>query len=261
MLRVLFVGDVVGQPGCQMLRRELPRLKRQYHVDLTVVNGENSAVGNGILPSSADWIFESGADVITGGNHSFQRREIYPYFEEHPQLLRPANYPSCCEGAGVYVYDLGRWRVAVISLMGTVFLEPLENPFYAIDRILAETQADCYLVDFHAEATGEKKAFAYYVDGRVSCVVGTHTHIQTADEQILENGTGYLTDLGMTGPQRSVLGVSPEDIISRYRTQMPTRFRVPEGACELDALLAEIDPQTKRCQKLTRIQIREPQKP
>ena len=156
MLNVLMVGDVVGQPGCRMLRRELPRLKRKYHADLTIVNGENSAVGNGILPSSADWIFESGADVITGGNHSFQRREIYPYLEEHPQLLRPANYPACCEGRGVYVYELGRWRVAVVSLMGTAFLEPLESPFYAMDRILKETVADLFLVDFHAEATGEK---------------------------------------------------------------------------------------------------------
>lgn len=257
MLNVLMVGDVVGQPGCRMLRRELPRLKRKYHADLTIVNGENSAVGNGILPSSADWIFESGADVITGGNHSFQRREIYPYLEEHPQLLRPANYPACCEGRGVYVYELGRWRVAVVSLMGTAFLEPLESPFYAMDRILKETVADLFLVDFHAEATGEKKALAYDLDGRVSLVVGTHTHIQTADEQILEKGTGYLTDLGMTGPLRSVLGVSPEDIISRYRTQMPTRFTVPEGRCGLDALAAQIDPVSKRCVQLERIRLRE----
>jgi len=257
MIKVLWVGDVVGQPGCTMLRRELPKLKRRYQVDLTVVNGENSAVGNGILPGSADLIFESGADVITGGNHSFQRREIYSYLEEHPQLLRPANYPVCCEGNGVYVYDLGRWRIAVVSLAGTAFMEPLENPFYTMDRILKETEADLFLVDFHAEATGEKKALAYDLDGKVSLLVGTHTHIQTADEEILEKGTGYLTDLGMTGPVRSVLGVSPEDIISRYRTQMPTRFTVPEGACRLDALYCEIDPVTKRCVKLERIQIKD----
>lgn len=256
-MRILFVGDVVGAPGCRMLRAQLPRLRREHRVDLTIVNGENSAVGNGILPNSAEWIFESGADVITGGNHSFQRREIYPYLEEHPQLLRPANYPACCEGNGVYVYDAGRTRVAVISLMGTAFMEPLENPFYAMDRLLQTVEADLYLVDFHAEASGEKKALAYAFDGKVSAVVGTHTHIQTADEQILEHGTAYITDVGMTGPIRSVLGVAPEDIISRYRTQMPTRFTVPEGACHLDALLVNIDEKTKRATAVQRISIQE----
>lgn len=256
-MRILFVGDVVGAPGCRMLRAQLPRLRREYRVDLTIVNGENSAVGNGILPNSADLIFESGADVITGGNHSFQRREIYPYLEEHPQLLRPANYPACCEGNGAYVYDAGRTRVAVISLMGTAFMEPLENPFYAMDRLLQTVEADLFLVDFHAEASGEKKALAYAFDGKVSAVVGTHTHIQTADEQILEHGTAYITDVGMTGPIRSVLGVAPEDIISRYRTQMPTRFTVPEGACHLDALLVEVDEKTKRATAVKRISVEE----
>lgn len=253
MIRVLFIGDIVGQPGCRFLRQVLPRLKQEEQVDVCIANGENSAVGNGILPRSAEDLFDSGVDVITTGNHVFRRREIYPYLDEHPQLIRPANYPDCCNGNGYYVYDGGRFRLCVINLMGTVFLDNLAHPFYTMDRILQEVKADLYFVDFHAEATGEKKALAYYLDGRISALVGTHTHVQTADERILPNGTGYLTDAGMTGPAESVLGVNPQNIIKRYLTCMPTRFEVPDGACQLNGVVLDLDEKSGKCTKIKRI--------
>lgn len=252
-MNLLFIGDVVAGVGCQYLRQHLPQLKRKYNIDLTVVNAENSADGNGVLPSSADSLFESGADVLTGGNHSFRRREIYDYLDEHPQLLRPANFPGDCPGSGVHVYDMGRYRVAIISLQGTVFSEPLESPFITLDRLLQKTDADFYFVDFHAEATGEKKALAYHFDGRVSGIFGTHTHVQTADEQILPNGCAYITDLGMTGPCQSVLGVKPENIIRRYLTSLPTRFETADGPCQLQGVVVTLDEKTKRCQSIMRI--------
>lgn len=253
MIRVLFIGDIVGQPGCRFLRQILPRLKQEEHVDVCIANGENSAVGNGILPCSADSLFDSGVDVITTGNHVFRRREIYSYLDEHPQLIRPANYPDRCNGNGYYVYDGGRFQLCVINLMGTVFLDNLAHPFYTMDRILQEVKADLYFVDFHAEATGEKKALAYYLDGRISALVGTHTHVQTADERILPNGTGYLTDAGMTGPVESVLGVNPQNIITRYLTCMPTRFEVPDGACQFNGVVLDLDEKSGKCTKIKRI--------
>lgn len=254
-MKLLFVGDVVSSVGCDDLRQKLPALKRQYGIDLTVVNAENSAVGNGVLPASADFLFASGADVLTGGNHSFKRREIYSYLEDHPQLLRPANFPAECPGSGVYVYDMGRWRIAIVSLMGNVFLEPLESPFLTLERILQQTEADFFFVDFHAEATGEKKALAYHFDGRIQGLFGTHTHVQTADEQILEQGTAYITDLGMTGPIHSVLGVKAECIIQRYRTALPTRFEAAEGECRLNGVLVTLDERTKRCTEIVRLSL------
>lgn len=255
MLRILFVGDVVGQPGCDCLRRFLPKLKRENAIDIAIVNGENSAVGNGILPHSANFLLDSGADVITTGNHVFKRREIYSYLDENPQVIRPANFPSCCNGNGYYVYDGGSYQFCIINLLGTVYMEPLANPFYEADRILKEVKADYYFVDFHAEATGEKKALAYYLDGRVSCVVGTHTHVQTADEQILPNGTGYITDAGMTGPIQSVLGTNPQNVINKYLTAMPTRFTVEDISCQINGVIAEIDEKTGKCTKMFRVNL------
>ena len=254
-MNILMIGDVVGKPGCDYLSKVLPKLKQTYHPVLTVVNGENSAVGNGILPQSADAIFQSGADVITGGNHSFRRREIQTYIEEMPFLLRPANFPPGCWGNGYCVVDCGKYSIAVISLMGQIYMDPLSCPFRTMDRILETVRANFYIVDFHAEATGEKLALAYYLDGRVSVVAGTHTHVQTADETILEHGTGYLSDLGMVGPIRSILGVTPENIVEKMTTHLPTRFVVPDGPCKLNGAVFTLDPKTGKCTAIERIQI------
>lgn len=242
-IKVMAIGDVVSEQGCNCLREKLPKLKRELGVDLCIVNGENSALGNGMTPFSVEHIFTSGADVITGGNHSFRRREIYETLEGSLSVIRPANYGESCPGTGVCICDKGAFRAAVINVLGTAFMEPLKNPFECIDEILLKLgeQVNIIIVDFHAEATAEKKAFAYYVDSRVSAVFGTHTHVQTSDEQILEGGTGYITDVGMTGPYRSVIGVEPELAIEKMRTNMPVRFKNPDGECRLQGVLFEID--------------------
>ncbi len=254
-MRLLMIGDVVGAPGCNYVREKLPAFKRKYEIDVVVANGENSAVGNGVLPVSAGHLFDSGIDVLTGGNHSFKRREIYDYLPDHPNLLRPANYPDCPYGEGWFVLDAGSFTLLVISLLGTVYLEPLDDPFRTADKLIREHPATFTVVDFHAEATGEKMAMGYYLDGRVSAVVGTHTHVQTADEQILERGTGYISDLGMTGPVRSILGTSPEDIVQKMTSHLPTRFHVPEGACKLEGVILDLDKKTGLCTEIRRVRI------
>ncbi|MCI6023532.1 MAG: TIGR00282 family metallophosphoesterase [Candidatus Faecivivens sp.] len=254
-MRLLMIGDVVGAPGCNYVREKLPAFKRKYEIDVVVANGENSAVGNGVLPVSAGHLFDSGIDVLTGGNHSFKRREIYDYLPDHPNLLRPANYPDCPYGEGWFVLDAGSFTLLVISLLGTVYLEPLDDPFRTADKLIREHPATFTVVDFHAEATGEKMAMGYYLDGRVSAVVGTHTHVQTADEQILEKGTGYISDLGMTGPVRSILGTSPEDIVQKMTSHLPTRFHVPEGACKLEGVILDLDKKTGLCTEIRRVRI------
>ena len=254
-MRLLMIGDIVGAPGCNYVREKLPAFKRKYEIDVVVANGENSAVGNGVLPVSAGHLFDSGIDVLTGGNHSFKRREIYDYLPDHPNLLRPANYPDCPYGEGWFVLDAGSFTLLVISLLGTVYLEPLDDPFRTADKLIREHPATFTVVDFHAEATGEKMAMGYYLDGRVSAVVGTHTHVQTADEQILEKGTGYISDLGMTGPVRSILGTSPEDIVQKMTSHLPTRFHVPEGACKLEGVILDLDKKTGLCTEIRRVRI------
>ncbi|MEG2597502.1 MAG: TIGR00282 family metallophosphoesterase, partial [Oscillospiraceae bacterium] len=207
-MRVFLIGDVIGQQGCDFVREKLPLFKKERQIDAVIANGENSAVGNGILPHSANFLLNSGVDVLTSGNHVFKRREIQEYMEEHPNLVRPANYPAGCYGNGYFVLDGGNWRICVINVLGQVYMDALGCPFKTCDQILKEVDADCYVVDIHAEATGEKMALGYYLDGRVSAVVGTHTHVQTSDETILPNGTGYISDLGMTGPIQSILGIT-----------------------------------------------------
>lgn len=255
MRKVLCIGDVVSQQGCDYLREKLPQFKRENGIELVMANGENSAVGNGVLPFSADFLFDSGVDVITTGNHVFRRREILPYLDEHTAIIRPANFPACCNGSGSYLYDGGSFRVLFVNLQGVSFMEPLRSPFEVIDEILADNAVSCVIVDFHAEATGEKRAMGFYLDGRVSLLVGTHTHVQTSDAQLLPNKTGYITDLGMTGPLQSVLGVLPEQVISRFVTQMPTRFETAEGKCTLEGIVAELDEKTGNCLSIKAIRI------
>lgn len=256
-MNILFIGDVVSAVGVEKLTRTLPRFKKEHRVDVVIVNGENAAVGNGLLPASADLLFAAGADCITGGNHTFRRREIYDYLDASPYCLRPANYKDDAPGKGFCVIDKGFVRVGVVNIMGTVFMEPLENPFDCADRTLSalKDEADFTVVDFHAEATAEKRALGFYLDGRAAAVVGTHTHVQTADEQILPHGTAYITDLGMTGPVQSVLGVTPELAIEKMRTNLPVRFQNPDGECRMQGLLVEIDKKTGKALRVERVSI------
>ena len=253
-MKILIVGDVVGQNGCSYLQKKLQELKRLHRADLTIVNGENSAEGNGILPASADDIFAAGADVITTGNHGLRRREINELMDREVGLLRPANYHRSAHGAGVYVIDKLSYRVAVINLQGVVYMDNIQNPFDYMEKLLGEVDAKIKIVDFHAEATSEKLALAHFLDGRVSLLYGTHTHVQTADERIFPQGMGYITDVGMCGARDSVLGVRPELAIRRLRTLLPTRFENAEGENLLCGLVAEIDERTGNCMALTRVQ-------
>lgn len=256
-LNILTIGDVVGSIGCEHLRAALPPLKKLKHIDFVICNGENSADGNGITPSSAKHIFDSGVDVITNGNHTFRRREVYEYLEDEPQILRPLNYPSGTPGRGYCIVDLGRTQIAVINLMGTVYLENLSCPFRAIDALLQTTELPkIRILDFHAEATGEKRAMGFYVDGRVSAMFGTHTHVQTADEDLLPHGTAYISDVGMTGPIQSALGVKPEIVIQKFTTKLPVRFINAQGPCKMDCMLLSIDEATGKCLEIERLSIR-----
>ncbi len=254
-MRVLMFGDVVGEAGCACFQHHAPRIKKQYQADLIVVNGENSARGNGITKQSADDLFAGGADVITTGNHCFRRRS-YDLFEDS-RILRPANYPEGAPGSGVCVLDCGAFRFAVINLMGTAFMEPLDNPFTTIDRILETVGTNNILLDFHAEATSEKRAMGWYLAGRVSAVIGTHTHVQTADEELLEGKTAYLTDVGMTGGAYSVLGVSVEAAIEKQRFHRPVTFTEAPPPCMLNAVCIEIDSKTGISTKIERINLRD----
>ena len=255
-MKILFIGDVVGSGGCEILLKKLPELKKRENIDLTIVNGENSADGNGIIPSSAENIFSAGADVITGGNHTFRRREIYEKLDSDEYMVRPANMPKTLPGAGLTYVDMGHTTVAVINLLGTVYMESADSPFFKADELIAEAKkngAEIILVDFHAEATSEKRALGFYLDSRVTAVVGTHTHVQTADEQILEGGTAYITDLGMTGTINSVLGIKKEIAIQKMRDKLPVRFQNETGKCRINGCIVEVDRNTKKAVSITRI--------
>lgn len=223
-MNLLFLGDVVGSHGCRFVSSKISELKQQYKIDVTVVNGENSADGNGITKSSADFLFRNGADIITTGNHCFRRKEIMDMYDGCDTLLRPANYPEGVTGKGVCIYDMGSVQIAVINLMGTIYMDSLDNPFDVIDKLLSNIDTKNIFVDFHAEATSEKKAMGHYLAGRVTGVIGTHTHVQTADSTILKNHTAYITDVGMCGAEMSVLGVKSELAIEKIKTHCPVKF-------------------------------------
>lgn len=253
MLNVLFIGDVVGQASANYLTQQLPKLKKQYETSVTVVNGENSANGNGITPFSAKLLLSGGADVITTGNHCFRRQEMNELYEESDVILRPANLGDTF-GKGVTVLDLGRTRLAVVNLMGRAFMEPCDNPFPCADRLLKEIDTPNILVDFHAEATSEKKAMGFFLEGRVSAVLGTHTHVQTADEEILSGHTGYLTDVGMTGRRRSVLGIDKDVILERLTSYYPRKHIYPEeGEFMINGAALSIDEKSGKCLSIQRV--------
>ncbi len=253
---ILAIGDVVGEGGLDQLTRHLRSLRRLKEIHFTVVNGENIA-GLGLTPAQADAVFAAGADVITLGNHTFGRQQIIPMLEESPYLLRPANFTGRAPGRGCGIYECGRITIRVINLIGRCNLDfHAENPFTTADRLLKEGRANLTLVDFHAEATSEKLAMGYYLDGRVSALWGTHTHVPTADEQILPKGTGYLTDVGMTGPVRSVIGIRPEQSVETFLGGLPGRYQVAGGPCKLCGAVFTLDGDTGLCTAVERIEIR-----
>lgn len=257
LLRILAVGDVVSDQGLAFLSRHLRPLQKQYAVDFTVVNGENAA-GVGLFPNQAEDLLNSGADVITLGNHTWDKLQIKDYLDDSPYLLRPANFAPHLPGRGFGVFDGPRGlRIGVLNLMGRFNLNSnLDSPFHVADRILPQMDADVVLVDFHAEASSEKGAFAWYLDGRVQALWGTHTHVPTADCQVLPKGCGFVTDLGMTGPHQSVLGLTPEGSINRFLGGLPQRFQAAPGPCKLDCVLFTIDTETKRCTQVQRCDYR-----
>lgn len=247
----VFVGDVVGNAGCAALAKALPEIKREYGADIAIVNGENSAEQNGISSESAAMIYNAGADVITTGNHAFKRHSISGEFERRETLIRPANFGGGLPGRGVCVLDMGRYSVAVINLIGTAFMTSVDNPFKCADEIIDSLSAKMIIVDFHAEATSEKRAMGCYLAGRVSAVFGTHTHVQTADERIMD-GTGYITDVGMTGPEDSILGVRKELIIEKFVNYKFAKYVTAGGACEVCGAVADIDPADGKCRRIER---------
>ena len=257
-LRLLAVGDVVGDPGLNFLNRRLRTLKKQYDVHFTVVNGENAS-GVGLTPAQAEDIFRAGADVITLGNHTWNRMQIVRTLEENPYILRPANYTNKAPGRGLGIYDGPRGlRIAVLNLIGRCELDfNADSPFSVADRLLKDVDADVVVVDFHAEATSEKGCMAFHLDGKVQALWGTHTHVPTADCQVLPKGLGFVTDLGFTGPALSVLGVRPDQALNRFLGAPPARFESADGPCKMDAVLFTIDTNTKRCTSVVRVDDRE----
>lgn len=251
-MNILFIGDVVGQASADFLVSRLPALKKQYNTDVTIVNGENSADGNGITPFSANILLNGGVDVITTGNHCFRRREMNDIYETSDIIIRPANLGDVV-GKGFCILDMGRTQLAVINLIGMAFMDNCDNPFNYVDRLLTEIATKNIIVDFHAEATSEKKAMGYFLEGRVSAVIGTHTHVQTADQQIIGGHTGFITDTGFTGVKESVLGIDKEVIISRLTTYYPRKHTYPEGEIMINGVSLTIDEKTGKCTAIKRI--------
>jgi metallophosphoesterase (TIGR00282 family) len=256
-LTVLCVGDVFGEPGRRAIEVLLPKLKKQHEVDLAVVNVENAAGGAGVTPPQARAFLEHGADVMTSGNHIWDKKEIIEYIAKENLLLRPANFPPGTPGVGSIVIKAGPHKVAVLNMMGRVFLPNLDCPFRKADEEipLLRRETPIIIVDMHCEATSESQAMGWYLDGRVSAVVGTHRHVQTADERVLPKGTAYITDLGLTGPTDSIIGVDPQIALQRFLTQMPNRFEPAKGPAALHGALIRVDPETGRGLSIERVRV------
>lgn len=256
-IRILFLGDIVGEPGRKAVIEQLPILKQTESLDFIIVNGENAAGGKGITPKIAIDLLRAGAAVITTGDHVWDQQDIVPYFPTEPRLLRPINYPDGTPGNGSVVLECAKGRVAVMQAQGRTFMQPaLENPFIALENEalkLREAGIGPIIVDFHAETTSEKIAMGRHLDGKVTAVLGTHTHVQTADETIFPGGTGFLTDAGMCGPEDSVLGRNIESVVWRFKTGMPTRFPVAKGKVRLCGAIVEADSETGACISIRRL--------
>jgi len=254
--RILFLGDIVGEPGRKAVTTMLPVLKEELAIDFIIVNGENSAGGRGITPKIAISLMRAGAAVITTGDHIWDQKEIVPFLGEEPRLLRPMNYPAGAPGSGWIVLETKKCKVAVINLQGRVFMQPtLDNPFPAVAELVESIRQETPVIflDFHAEATSEKVAMGWHLDGKVSAVVGTHTHVPTADERVLPGGTAYLSDAGMCGPVDSVIGSQIEPVLERFKTMMPARFGVGRGTVRINGALVTIDPATGKALSIERV--------
>lgn len=257
-MRFLIIGDVIGKPGRKIVGDKLKEIKKKYTIDGVIVNGENSAGGLGITPETCEELLYYGIDVITTGNHIWDKKEILPYIDTQEKLLRPLNYPPGVPGYGSILLNNNHQKWAVINLSGRVFMSPLDCPFQAVDKELEilRKETNIILIDFHAEATSEKIAFGWYCDGRVSCVVGTHTHVVTADEKILPGGTAYITDIGMTGAHQSVIGIETKQILSRFLTQIPVKYTVAKEDVILNSVIVEVDDQTGKSLSISRFALR-----
>jgi len=254
-MRILAVGDIIGNAGVKELKKQLIKIKNEKQIDFVIVNGENSAEGMGITEKNFKDIVEAGADVVTMGNHTWGKKDIFKFIND-PKIIRPANYPEGVVGKGYNIYQKDNKKIAVINLIGRVDIAVLsENPFLKAKSIVEQIsdKVDIIIVDFHAEATAEKIAMGYYLDGKITALFGTHTHVQTADEKILPNGTGYITDIGMTGPRNSVIGMNINASIKRFETTLPERYKIAEGECMFNGVIFDIDDKTNKVIKIQRI--------
>jgi metallophosphoesterase (TIGR00282 family) len=256
-MKLLFIGDIMGAPGREIVKEYLPRLKRKYNPTFIVANGENSAHGRGITEKIAKELLEAGVHAITLGNHAWDNKEVFEFIDNEPRLIRPANFPEGAPGRGITYIKQPEGELAVINLQGRSFLPPLDCPFQMADRLVeqARKRTKLIFVDFHAEATSEKQALAWSLDGRISALVGTHTHVQTGDERTLPHGTGYLSDVGMCGPSDGILGMERDAVIKKFLTQLPVRFEVAGGPVQINAVLITLDKETGKTKKLERIRI------
>lgn len=257
-MNILFIGDIVGKPGRKAIKEVLPSLNKEFHISFTVANAENAAGGRGLNRDVLEELLAMEIDVLTMGNHVWDNKDIFNFIDDEMRLVRPINYPPPCPGQGYHIFTAGiNQKVAVINAMGRVFMSPLDCPFRAVDEILDEIskKAEIILVDFHAEATSEKLAFAHYFDGRVTAVLGTHTHVQTSDERVLDGRTAYITDLGMTGPLDSILGMEKETVIQKIIYQRPVRLEVAKGPLQFQGVVISVDDNTGKATDINRISL------
>ena len=254
-MKILAVGDLVGETGVEKLKRTLPNLQEAEHIDFTIINGENSAGGMGMTSKIYNELNRLNIDVITMGNHTWGKKDIFTFIDDK-KIIRPANYSKGCPGKGYTIIQKDNKKIAVVNLIGRTDMGVLsDNPFTCIDHIIEKLKVDIIVLDFHAEATAEKIAMGYYVDGRITAMFGTHTHVQTADEKILENGTGYITDVGMTGPEKSVIGMDVDASLKRFVTSLPEKYKLAEGSCMLNGVIFDINDETNKVRKVYRINV------
>lgn len=256
-MRILFIGDIVGKPGRQMLESQLTKIRHKYKPDMVIVNGENAAGGKGLTEKIYKQFLEWGVHVVTMGNHTWDNKNIFDFIDRADHIVRPGNYPEGTPGKGLTIHNIQKQKVAVINLQGTVFLPSLEDPFRKADALIEEARKETsfIFVDFHGEATSEKQAMGWYLDGRVSAIVGTHTHVQTADNRILPGQTAYISDVGMTGPYDGILGMSRKAVIKKFLTQMPVRFDVEDGRQQLSSVIVDVDDRSAKATAIQRLLI------